>query len=141
VTPFGRGALGAAAISVLAVGCGSSSSSAGQDRASSGAARAPRARLTVTYFPHGTATSARERWRLTCRPTGGDHPRRALACAELAAHPSALGPARRPCPLLEVRGAPQALVSGTVGGRAMQHVFRPSCDPAWSSLHALLRGR
>jgi hypothetical protein len=126
-------------LSALTMGCdtGGATTSGTSGRA----APPPVARLTVTYYPHGAASAAHHRWRLTCRPTGGDHPRRALACAELAAHPAALAPPRRPCPLLEIRGAPQTLVTGTVRGRPVRHLFRPGCEAAWTSLHALLRGR
>ena len=97
-------------------------------------------RLRITYEPHGTAVG-RRRWTLTCAPTGGDHPRRAAACAEIAAHPHALTPARRACRYAAVRGAPEALVVGTDRGVAVRRGFRPGCDPEWATLHALLRAR
>jgi hypothetical protein len=137
-----RGALATIALlAVIAAGCDSGGASSG---ASMGTTAPPRraaaTRLEVTYYPHGSAKPA-HRWALTCSPTGGDHPRRTQACAELAAHPHALGPARRACRFAAVRGAPQALVSGTHRGAHVNHLFRPGCDPEWTSLHALLRGR
>ena len=139
--PTRRATLIGVVLGALGAGCGSGGASTSAGQGGNPTPRAPSARLSITYLPHGTASPAREQWTLTCRPTGGDHPRRAQACAELAAHPSALGPVRRPCPLLEVRGAPQTLVTGTVSRQPVRHLFRPACEPAWASLHALLRGR
>jgi Subtilisin inhibitor-like len=140
----GRITAAIALLGILAAGCDSGGASTG-GATSAAPSRHPKAtpatRLQVTYFPGGPAAAARDRWTLTCSPTGGDHPRRALACAELAAHPRALAPARRACRFLGVRGAPQALVSGTQRGAAVRRLFRPACDPEWTSLHALLRAR
>jgi hypothetical protein len=133
-----------ALVGILLAGCdsGGAAPTGGTGTASSGHLKPTAAtRLQVTYFPHGVAATGRDRWTLTCEPTGGGHPRRALACAELAAHPHALAPARRACRFAAIRGAPQALVSGTQRGATVRRLFRPACDPEWTSLHVLLRGR
>ncbi len=132
-----------ALLGVMAAGCdsGGASTTGSASTAPPRQRSTPAIRLQVTYFPRGSTAAARNRWTLTCSPSGGDHPRRALACAELAAHPHALNPPSRACRFAAVRGAPQALVSGTDRGAVVRRLFRPACDPDWTSLHALLRGR
>ena len=136
-------------VAVATSGCGSNGksaatptpSTASQPPTTATTTPGPAARLRITYFPHGSASAARTTWTLTCAPPGGNHPRPAVACAELAGKPHALDPPHRPCPLALVRGSPQALVSGTYRGVAIDRMLRPACDPGWTSLHALLSGR
>jgi hypothetical protein len=142
-TTSSRLAVVIALLGTLTAGCDSGGASI--TGATSPQLRHPKAtlstRLQVTYFPRGPAATARDRWTLTCSPAGGNHPRRTLACAELAAHPHALAPARRACRFASVRSSPQALVTGTHRGATVDRLFRPACDPEWTSLHALLRAR
>lgn len=39
-----------------------------------------------------------------------------------------------------VRGAPEAAVSGRIGGKPVSAVIRPNCGTAWRRLHVLLTG-
>jgi hypothetical protein len=138
----GRVAGGITLLAAVAAGCGSGdgSSTAATRPAPPRVAPAGVTSLRVTYFPHGSGGTERHNWSLKCSPTGGNHPLRGLACAELAAHAHALAPARRACRFLAVRTAAQALVAGTNRGIAVHRLFRPGCDSEWTSLHALLYG-
>lgn len=101
----------------------------------------PPPRLVVTYWPHNDR-AAHSTWTLRCAPPGGTHPRPALACAELAAHPDVVLPVTRPCPLFIVRGAPQARIAGSFRGRSVDRLLRLGCDSGYlRSLHVLLAGR
>ena len=79
----------------------------------------PATALVITYREDSARPGEHVRWTLRCEPTGGNHPRRAAACRQLAR----LGwrafrpvPSDRAC--TELYGGPQvAIVSGSVDGR------------------------
>jgi hypothetical protein len=133
------GALATVALAVVACGSGSAQSGAGS-RSSTGARSGSKTDLTVEYWPHGRGAGGKRVWKLTCQPTGGDHPARAQACAELGRR-NAFAPPSAPCALVIVKGTPEAEVQGRFQGAPVSMIVRPRCGTAWQRLHVLLTGR
>ena len=75
--------------------------------------------LVITYREDSATPGEHVRWTLRCEPTGGNHPRRAAACRELARLGwRAFRPVRSDPACTELYGGPQvAIVSGRVDGR------------------------
>ncbi len=104
------------AVAVLALaGCG------GGDSGEEGAAKID---LRVTVYPNGVAGDSTT-WTLQCEPTGGDHPDRDAACAQLEALEDPFGEIK-PVPRCdEIPGAsPEvASIEGTFRGRMIEETF------------------
>ena len=84
-------------------------------------------------------------WRLTCDPTGGDHPRAEEACAALDSNgATALPPVPKDRQCAQVYGGPQtATVTGTWRGQQINSTLSRtnSCETArWDALDGLLPG-
>ncbi len=87
----------------------------------------------------GTTTTTK----LTCEPTGGDHPKPDDACAALAAAwPSAFEPVAKDLACTEIYGGPEtASVSGTIDGKPVNAQFKRNngCEIArWEQVQSLL---
>jgi hypothetical protein len=101
-------------------------------------AATPTGSLKVTYWPHGRSQAATH-WTLRCGPAGGTHPAAARSCAQAKAHAVDLGPATKPCTIMQTRYSAQALVTGTWAGRRVDRAYRIGC-PGWSALRLVLTG-
>lgn len=98
----------------------------------------PKASLKVTYWPHGR-TAAATVWTLRCAPAAGSHPLRGRSCLELQAHSADLGPATKACNILARVGAPEARITGTWAGKAVDRAYRAGCQ-GWTELKLVLTG-
>ena len=88
--------------------------------------------LRVTVYPNGVAGDSTT-WTLQCEPTGGDHPDRDRACAQLAAldDPFAkLEPTPR-CDEIPGTSPEVALIEGSFRGREVEEKFDRSSGCAF----------
>jgi hypothetical protein len=134
------------AAAIALAGCGSEQPAGNGSAASpsgSGVVRPgtpPQTELTVSVKAAPTAKATT--WKLTCGPTGGDHPDAAAACAALAAakekgkDPFAPVPKDQMC--TQIYGGPQvATVTGTWQGKPVNASFnrKNGCEiQRWSDL-------
>ena len=120
--------------------------------ASSGATASP----TTTPAPSGPTvgggseltivvedgTGSSTTWRLTCDPTGGDHPDAEAACAAMADHRSALNPVPKDRMCAQVYGGPEkATITGTWRGEQVFAALNRTnaCETArWDALVPLV---
>ncbi|MDQ3066622.1 MAG: SSI family serine proteinase inhibitor [Actinomycetota bacterium] len=104
-----------AALALVTTGCGGGEDTADVDAAID---------LTVTVLPDGAAGDSIS-WRLTCEPTGGDHPDSEAACAALTAVPDPFGPLPEPDRCAEIPGGEDdvAVIDGDFRDRAVRSEF------------------
>jgi hypothetical protein len=130
---------------LLLAGCGSSGNSAATP-SDSGVVRPRTAQTELTVTVRGAPAATATTWKLTCDPTGGDHPDAQAACAALAAakkqakDPFAPTPADQMC--TQIYGGPQvAAVKGTWQGKKVDATFsrKNGCEiQRWSDLGKVL---
>jgi hypothetical protein len=135
---------GLAAALALA-GCGSSGNSAATP-SDSGVVRPGTAQTELTVTVRGAPAATATTWKLTCDPTGGDHPDAQAACGALAAakkqakDPFAPTPKDQMC--TQIYGGPQvAAVKGTWQGKKVDAAFsrKNGCEiQRWSDLGKVL---
>ncbi len=124
-----------------AIACGSAGSSARRTHTTPASSKTPWAALTIRYWPHGQGNGGERLWTLTCRPTGGNHPAAAKACAELTVDKAPFASPTTICPMVVIFGSPQAEVSGRLDAQPVHAVIRVRCGTQWPHLHVLLTGR
>jgi hypothetical protein len=80
--------------------------------------------LRVTVYPNGMGGDSTT-WTLQCEPTGGDHPDRDAACAQLAALDDPFGKIKPVPRCNEIPGAsPEvAMIEGSFRGRTIDERF------------------
>jgi hypothetical protein len=87
-------------------------------------------------------TGSTTTWRLTCDPTGGDHPDAKAACTAVADHRSALNPVPKDRMCAQVYGGPEkATITGTWRGEQVFAALNRTnaCETArWDALVPLV---
>jgi hypothetical protein len=89
------------------------------------AAATGRTALRITYYEDAAEPETRIDYTLRCNPVGGNHPKRTVACRQLARHGrSTLRPVPPNTACTEIYGGPSVvIVTGVVDGR-----------PVWAKL-------
>ena len=84
-----------------------------------------RTALRIAYWEDGNEPETKIVWTLTCKPTGGNHPSRTVACRRLAAGGRALfAPVPKNAVCTMISGGPQvARVVGILAGRRLWATF------------------
>ena len=100
----------------------------------------PPDRFTITVAADQTGAETKT-WTLTCRPTGGDHPNAAAACAALAETSDPFGPVPADVACTEIYDGPEvATIVGTSGGTSVNaHYTRTNgCEISrWDAIAAV----
>ena len=133
-----RAVVGAVGVVLVLAGCATGAGGAPDDPVTGPDVAAE---LTIGLDETGDGTVVT--WRLTCAPSGGDHPDPAAACAALeAAGGAAFAPLAPDAICTELYGGPQtATVTGTVDGEPVDARFSRinGCEISrWDALAPLL---
>lgn len=85
------------------------------------AATTGRTALRITYYEDAAEPETRIDYTLRCNPVGGTHPKRTVACRQLARHGrSTLRPVPPNTACTEIYGGPSVvIVSGVIDGRSV----------------------
>jgi hypothetical protein len=132
--------LSLAALPILLVACGSSSSTVTPAAPSSQSGSSVNTNLTIVV---DDGTGKTTTWTLTCDPAGGTHPNPSAACAALAAKgKTALPPVAKGLMCSQIFGGAQtAKITGTWNGDAVNSEFSRvnGCQVSrWKALEGLL---